>query len=62
MRRWLIAHDEIGYHVRETLCVTHDGPSGEAIYHTQPRGTRKSLRKALALARKLEGARKAVKG
>lgn len=55
MRRWLIAHDSEGYHVRKTLFVTHDGDSGEAIYHTKPMGTRKSLLAAVRLARKVQG-------
>ena len=52
--RWVIAHDEKGYHVRKTVTVTHDGTSGEAIYYTKPMGTRQSLRAAVKLARKVE--------
>lgn len=54
MRRWMIAVDEYGYHVRETLCVTHDGDTGEVTYHARPEGTRKTLQEAVKLARKLE--------
>lgn len=54
MQRWVIAHDEAGYHVRKTLNVTHDGVNREVIYHTKPVGTRKTLRAAMALARKAE--------
>lgn len=36
MSRFLIAIDEHGVHLRETLNVTHDAVAGEAIYHTRP--------------------------
>ena len=54
MKRWLINHDDAGYHVREVLNVTHDENRGEAVYHTKPRGSRKSMKDALKLARKVE--------
>ena len=58
MRRWVIAHDDEGYHVRETLSVTHDGIRGEAVYYTKPKGSSKSLRGALRIARKIESKRR----
>jgi hypothetical protein len=35
-KRFLIAVDEHGYHVRETLCVTHHEESGEVEYDAMP--------------------------
>lgn len=52
--RWVIARDAMGYHVRETLAVKHEGESGEAVYHTKPAGSRSSIRAALKLARRIE--------
>lgn len=53
-QRWVIAHDEEGYHVRKTLWVTHDGNRYEAVYHTKPIGSRKSLAEAVKLARTIQ--------
>jgi hypothetical protein len=50
-KRMLIAFDKEGIHFRETLCVTHDGPSGESRYDTKPVGSLRfprQLRKILA--------------
>lgn len=35
-KRIIIAIDAKGVHFRETLCVTHDGESGESRYDTKP--------------------------
>ena len=54
MKRWLIAHDEKGYYLRETLCVTHDGVAGEIVYHTKPHGRADTIEEAIEQAKSLE--------
>jgi hypothetical protein len=44
-KRILIALDSLGVHFRETLCVTHDGESGESRYDSMPIGSLKQPRK-----------------
>lgn len=44
-KRMVIAIDSKGIHFRETLCVTHDGQSGESRYDTKPIGSLKCPRK-----------------
>jgi hypothetical protein len=36
MKRYLIAIDSGGAHIRETLCVTHHGDTGEVTYDAKP--------------------------
>lgn len=35
-KRYLIAIDADGVHVREVLCVTHHGETGEVTYQARP--------------------------
>lgn len=44
-KRTVIAIDSKGVHFSETLCVTHDGESGESRYDTMPVGSLKHPRK-----------------
>jgi len=44
-KRMVIAIDSKGVHFRETLCVAHDGDSGESRYDTKPIGSMKYPRK-----------------
>jgi hypothetical protein len=44
-KRIIIAFDGTGIYFRETLCVTHDGVSGESRYDTKPVGSMKHPRK-----------------
>ena len=36
MKRYLIAIDENGIHIRKNLCTIHHGETGEAEYHAKP--------------------------
>lgn len=47
--RWLTAFDG-RWHIRETLCVTHQGESGEATYETRPLASGETLAHAICLA------------
>jgi len=58
--RFVVARDEKGYHVRQTLCVTHDGVSGESRYDTKPLASGRTL--PVALRRSIASARRAGAG
>lgn len=36
-KRWLLAYDGTDFYVRDILCVTHDGTTGEVRYDGIPR-------------------------
>lgn len=36
-KRWLIACDGVDCYVRDILCITHDGTTGEVRYDSKPR-------------------------
>lgn len=48
--RILVARDEMGFHVRETLFTIHDGDRGEVRYDAKPLGSGDTLQLALARA------------
>lgn len=52
-KRMFIAMDDNGIHFRETMCVIHDGTSGEAQYHAKPIGSLGSPRKFRTFLAKL---------